>query len=69
MKILITIADSDMDDVKRYCRLEGIDLHGRMQQELDKFISKARCQMEQRRKINKDLKAFVDTFKKAINAD
>lgn len=49
MKITIKIPDSAMFDVTEYCRLEGIDLHGRMQQELDKFTNNALNLMEQLR--------------------
>ena len=49
MKIQITISDSAIDDVTEYCRIEGIDLHGRMQQELDAFVNNALNLMEQLR--------------------
>ena len=47
MKILITIPDSAVEDVTEYCKIHKIDLNGRMQQELDKFVSNALWHMEQ----------------------
>ena len=54
MKITTTIPESAVEDVKEYCRLEGIDLHDRMQQELINFIANAKEQMLQRRLASKE---------------
>ena len=53
MKITITIPDDAdiINDVTEYCRATGIDLHGRMQQELDDFVSKARELVRQERLV------------------
>ena len=51
MKIQITIPESAIKDVTEYCRIEGIDLHGRMQQTLNDFVCNAIGQMEQRRRV------------------
>lgn len=51
MNITIQIPADAVADVVKYCLKEGIDLQGRMQQELDTFVNNAREQMEQRRQI------------------
>ena len=60
MKIILTIPESAIEDVKEYCKLKGIDLHGRMQQKLINFIANAKEQMLQRRLASK---------KEILNAD
>jgi len=67
MKIFITIPDSAVDDVTEYCKIHGIDLHGRLQQELDTFVNNALCQVEQRRRIIKDIANFREAIKELIN--
>jgi len=61
MKILITIPDSAVEDVTEYCKIHGIDLHGRLQQELDTFVSNARENLA-------DAKADWNLFKELVNA-
>ena len=66
MDFTITIPDSAIDDVTEYCRIERIDLHGRLQQELDTFVNNALCQVEQRRRIIKDIANFREAIKELI---
>ena len=47
MNITIHIPDPAVEDVTEYCKIHKIDLNGRMQQELDKFVSNALWHMEQ----------------------
>jgi len=69
MKIQITIPDDTIKDVTKYCKIHGIDLHDRMQQELDDFVSKVRELVRQERLVGKDLGEFVDAFRKAVEGD
>ena len=71
MKITITIPDDAdiINDVTEYCRATGIDLHGRMQQELDDFVSKVRELVRQERLVNSGLDEITDTFKKAVEGE
>lgn len=69
MKIQITLPESAIKDVTEYCRVEGIDLHGRMQQELDDFVCNAIGIMEQRRKIRKKIHDFQGSIKELFHAD
>ena len=67
MNITIHIPDPTVEDVTEYCRVTGIDLHGRLQQELDTFVNNALCQVEQRRRIIKDIANFREAIKELIN--
>ena len=55
MKIQITIPDNAIKDVTEYCKIHGIDLHGRMQIELDKFVANALWHMRRRRQIEREI--------------
>lgn len=57
MKITIEIPESAIDDVKEYCRIEKIDLHARMQQELINFVANAKQQMSKRRQAEETTNA------------
>jgi len=71
VKITITIPDGIdvMQDVTEYCRKNRIDLHSRMQQELDDFVSKVRELVRQERLVNSGLDEITDTFKKAVEGE
>lgn len=69
MKIQITIPESAIKDVTEYCRLEGIDLYGRMQQKLDDFVCNAIWYMQQKEQIKKNIYNLQIKIKELLNAD
>ena len=62
MKIQITIPESAMEDVKEYCRIEEMDLHARMQDELDAVVKNILWYMEQKRQVEKSTRNLQETI-------
>lgn len=67
MKIQTTIPDDAIDDVREYCRIMKIDLHGRMQDNLDAFVANARWWIGQRKQINEGINNFQETIKEIVH--
>ena len=66
MKIQLTIPEFAVKDVKEYCRIEEMDLHARMQGELDTLVKNILWYMEERRQINKGIDK---TIRELFHAD